>query len=206
MASRRSNGGRTGPPGLTASEHGPDAHATERRGRRAASRGRPAGSQVFVADDGRRRRVVRYGMAVVGAGFAGYLALLMVGLFGAGPVSDSLPWGPPRAESKPSAEAGRPSGRPSDADTTPSAKPAAETDSSLSGDPAPNPSPTVSTAPAGDGGTTPTPTPTAGSDGSTATTAPSPTAPPGATRSGDNGTGGGNGTEPPSAANGGNRP
>ncbi|MGW4160675.1 hypothetical protein [Streptomyces sp. NPDC004788] len=49
-------------------------------------------NSVFLDTSGRRRRAVRWAVAVVGAGCLGFLGVVVAGVFGAGPTGGPLHW------------------------------------------------------------------------------------------------------------------
>ncbi|MGW2562460.1 hypothetical protein ACWCXB_25055 [Streptomyces sp. NPDC001514] len=118
---------------------------------------------VFVDASGRRRRLVRYASVALGIACVCFVAVVLGGLFGAGPAGGPLPWSQSREESSPTAEEPTPStaesGEPGDGEE--GGDPISDTGApSASGSPGPD----ASRSPGTDGtGTSPTAeAPTAG--------------------------------------------
>ncbi|WP_351226039.1 hypothetical protein [Streptomyces sp. NPDC002133] len=59
---------------------------------------------VFVDASGRRRRFMKYASVAVGAACVCFVAVVLAGLFGAGPAGGPLPWSQSREEASPTAE------------------------------------------------------------------------------------------------------
>ncbi|MFD8010869.1 hypothetical protein [Streptomyces sp. NPDC058955] len=133
-------------------------------------------NSVFVDTSGRRGRVMRWGAAGVGVVCVGFLAIVVAGMFGAGPTGGPLPWSDddkrdapaliqpdPEATSSPDGSPTAPTARPArtgGGDPSPSASPSAAPTTTAATEPSATPS---TTAPSADAD--PTPTATGGATG-----------------------------------------